>query len=104
MSTGRLIKKILLYKSSYFPEPYTRCINEIKVELDFPNYPTKSDFKITTSIETFKIAEKAILPSLKSDIDKLDIDKLEKVSSGLKSPKIKLVKLEVDKLNLLILI
>ena len=75
----------MLYKSSYFPEPYTRCISKIKVELDLPNYATKSKskFKITTSVETLKIAEKANLPSLKSDIDKLDIDKLEKVSSGL---------------------
>ena len=56
------------------------------------------------NVETLKIAEKANLPSLKSDIDKLDIDKLEKVSGGLKSSKIKLVKLEVDELNLLILI
>ena len=73
----------MLYKGSYFPEPYTSCISKIKVELDLPNYATKSDFKITTSVETLKIAEKANLPSLKSDIDKLDIDKLEKVSSGL---------------------
>ena len=73
----------MLYKSSYFPEPYTRCISKIKVELDLPNYATKSDFKITTSVETLKIAEKANLLILKSDIDKLDIDKLEKVSSGL---------------------
>ena len=78
--------------------------NHIPDELDLPNYATKSDFKITTSVETLKIAEKANLPSLKSDIDKLDIDKLEKVSGGLKSSKIKLVKLEVDELNLLILI
>ena len=55
----------MLYKSSYFPEPYTSCISKIKVELDLPNYATKSDFKTTTSVETLKIAEKANLPSLK---------------------------------------
>ena len=30
-----LIKKILLYKMSYFPEPYNHIKNKIKVELDF---------------------------------------------------------------------
>ena len=29
-----LIKKILLYKMSYFPEPYTHSKNKAKVELD----------------------------------------------------------------------
>ena len=41
--TVGLIKKILLYKISYFPEPYTR--GEKKVELDLSNYATKSDLK-----------------------------------------------------------
>ena len=30
---------------SYFPEPYTRSKNKIKVRLDLSNYVTKSDFK-----------------------------------------------------------
>ena len=29
-----LIKKILLYKMSYLPEPYTRSKNKTKAELD----------------------------------------------------------------------
>ena len=39
------MKKILLYKMSYFSEPYTHSKNKIKVEVDFSNYATKSDFK-----------------------------------------------------------
>ena len=81
LSTG-FMKKILLYKISYFPEPFNRCINKIKVQLDLPNYATKSDLEIAASADKLKFAEKANLPSLKSDINKLDIDKLEKVSSG----------------------
>ena len=69
-----------------------------------PNYATKSDLEIAASADKLKFAEKANLPSLKSDINKLDIDKLEKVSSGWKSSKSKSDKLEVDKLNLLILV
>ena len=37
------IKKISLYKKSYFPELYTCSNNKIKVELDLSNYATKSD-------------------------------------------------------------
>ena len=43
-----------------------------KVELDLPNYATKSDLKITTGVDTSNFAKKADLASLKSDIDKLD--------------------------------
>ena len=49
MSNGYLIvgfmKKILLYKMSYFSEPYTHSKNKIKVEVDSSNCATKSDFK-----------------------------------------------------------
>ena len=37
------IRKISLCKMSYFPEPYTRSKNKIKVELGLPNYATKFD-------------------------------------------------------------
>ena len=40
-----LIKKISLYKMSYFPEPHTLSKNEIKVELDLSTYSRKSDKK-----------------------------------------------------------
>ena len=38
-------KKRSLYKTCFFPEPYTCSKNKIKVELDLPNYATKSDSK-----------------------------------------------------------
>ena len=63
-------KKISLYKIGYFLRPYTR--SKKKVELDLPNYATKSDLKITTDVDTSNFAKKADLASLKSDIDKLD--------------------------------
>ena len=40
-----LIKKILLYKMSYYPEPYTRGKKKMKAELDLSNYATKFDLK-----------------------------------------------------------
>ena len=40
-----LIKKILLYKMSYYPKPYTRGKKKMKAELDLSNYATKFDLK-----------------------------------------------------------
>ena len=44
--TVRLIKKISLYKRSYFPEPHTISKNKIKAELNLSNYTTKSEILI----------------------------------------------------------
>ena len=57
-------------KMTYLSEPYTRSeqLNQI-------NYAIKSDLKNTTGVN---FAKKSDLASLKSDIDKLDNDSLEK--------------------------
>ena len=49
----------------------------MKVELDLSNYTTKTDFKNAAGVNTFKFARKLYLSGLKSETDKLDIDKLE---------------------------
>ena len=41
----------------------------------------KTDLKILTGVDTSKFATMVILANLKTDIDKLDIDKLKKVST-----------------------
>ena len=73
------IKKISLYKISYFPEPYTRNENKIEVELDSSNDATKSDLKNAAGVDTSKFAKKADLASLKSEIDKLFINQLKAI-------------------------
>ena len=95
-----LIKKILVFKMSYFPEPYKRSRNKIKVELYLSNYAAKSDLKSTTGVDTLKFAKKTDLTSLKSDIGKVGINDLEKVPIGLNSLKSEVDKLDVDKLKL----
>ena len=50
---------------------------QTKVELDLPNYATKSDLKSATDIDTSKFAKKTDLAGPKSHVDKLDIDKSE---------------------------
>ena len=73
-----MIKKILLYKKVFFPEPHTHSKNKIETELDLFRYATKSDLKNETGVDTSDFAKKTDLASLK-----LDIDKLEKVPPGL---------------------
>ena len=61
----------------FFPKLKSLGAN-VKVELDLSNYATKTDLKNVTCIDTSKLAKKIDLAILKSEVDKLDIDKLEK--------------------------
>ena len=70
----------------------------MKVELDLSNYATKADLKNATGVDTSDFAKKFYLASLKSDVDKSDIDKLKNVPTGENNLKIKVDKLDVDKL------
>ena len=54
----------------------------MKVEIDLSNYATKVDLKNATGADTSKFAKMLDLASLKSDVDKLGIDKLEKAPIG----------------------
>ena len=49
----------------------------MKVELDLSNYTTKTDLKNATGVDTSSFAKKTDLAKLKSDVEKLDIDKLK---------------------------
>ena len=70
----------------------------MKVVLDLSNYATKADLKNATGVDTLKFVEKVELANLKSDLNKLDIDKLKDVPSNLSNLKSKIDKLDVDKL------
>ena len=62
------------------------------------NYATKADLKNTTGVDTSKFAKKVVLANLKSNVDKLDIDKLKNVPTNLSNLKTNVDKLDVDKL------
>ena len=49
------------------------------MNVELSNYATKIDLKKSIVIDTSKFAKKIDLGSLKSDVDKLDIDKLKNV-------------------------
>ena len=70
-----------------------------KVELNLPNYATKADLKNEAGVDLSDFAKKTDLTNLKPGVDKLDIDKLKSVASGLNSLKNKVDKLDVDKLG-----
>ena len=61
---------------SYYP-PYKSSSNNIKVELDLSNYATKNDLKNITHVDVSSFASKTNLTALKSEVDKIDVDKLK---------------------------
>ena len=68
--------------SQYFP-PYRSSGRNIKVELDLRNYATKTDLRNVTHVDVGSFALKINLASLKTEVDKLDIDKLTPVLNDL---------------------
>ena len=70
------------YKMSYYP-PYKSSSNNIKVEVDLSNYATKDDVKNITLVDVSSYATKTNLEALKTEVDKIDIDKLNTVPDNL---------------------
>ena len=62
--------------SQYFPKPYEPFGADINVKVDLSNYATKADIKNISHVDTSSFALKTNLAHLKSEVDKLDIDKL----------------------------
>ena len=62
--------------SEYFSELKSSG-GRVKIELDLSNYATKADLENATFVDTSKFAKKIDLASLKSNTDKLDIDRLK---------------------------
>ena len=68
--------------SKYFP-PYNNSSKNIKVELDLSNCATKKDIKDITLIDASGFASKTTLAALKTEVDKIDTDKLKTVPNDL---------------------
>ena len=62
--------------SQYFPKPFRSFGGNINVKVDLSNYATKIDLKNMAHVDTSSFALKTDLVSLKTKVDKLDIDKL----------------------------
>ena len=89
--------------SNYFRRRYKRFDGDINVRVDLSNYATKTDLKNVSHVDVSSFALKSNLASLKTEIDKIDTDKLKtvpvdlaKLSNVVKNDVIK--KTEYDKL------
>ena len=70
--------------SQYFT-PYTEpeIVKLVKIDLDLSNYATKSDLNSITHVDTSSFGLKTNLAVLKTEVDKLGIDKLISVPGDL---------------------
>ena len=66
----------------YFP-PYGSSSNNVKVELDLANYATKTDLNNITHVDVSSFASKTNLAALKTEVDKIDADKLKTAPTDL---------------------
>ena len=62
--------------SQYFPPPDKSSGSNIKVELDLSSYATKTDLKKMIYVDVSSFASKVNLDSLKTEVDKIDVEKL----------------------------
>ena len=69
--------------SQYFPKPYEPFGRDINVKVDLSNYAAKAAIKIISQVDTSSFALKSNLASLKTEVHKLDIDKLAPVPVNL---------------------
>ena len=75
--------KRVYYKMSTFYPPYKSSGQNVKVELDLTNYATKTDLKNITHVDVSSYASKTNLVALKSEVDKIDVDKLKTTPTDL---------------------
>ena len=88
-----LMKKIL-HKISYYSEPDSNNRSKIIVVLDLASLERKYATEKATGAGKSKFAKKSDLDGLKSDVDKLGINKLKNVSD-----KTKTIPTDLKKLN-----
>ena len=68
--------------TQYYP-PYRNSSNNIKVKLDLVNYATKTDLKNITHVDVSSFASKTNLAALKTEVDKIEADKLKTTPADL---------------------
>ena len=69
--------------SRLFRKPYKQLDKIINVKVNLSNYATEADIKNISHVDTSSFALKTNLASLKTEFNKLDIDKLVPVPTNL---------------------
>ena len=65
--------------SEYFPKPFRNFGGNINIKVDLSNYAIKTDLKNVTHVDTSSFALETNLANLKTEVDKLDTEKLKTV-------------------------
>ena len=91
-------KRCYIKMSQCFSKSYEAFGEDIDVKVDLSNYATKADLKNATDVDASSSAKKIDLTSLKSNADKLNIDKLKNVPTNVSNLKRKVEELDIDKL------
>ena len=65
--------------SKYYPKPYKPFSGDINVKVDLSNYARKTDIKTISHVDTSSFALKTNLADLRTEVDKLDVEKLAPV-------------------------
>ena len=63
--------------SQYFPKPSEPFGGDINVKVDLSNYATKTDLKNISHVDVSSFALKSNLASLKTEVHKIDAEKLK---------------------------
>ena len=76
---------ILSYRNEfqYFPQPFRSFGRNVNVKVDLSNFATKADIKNISHLDTSSFVLKTNLANLKSEVDKLGIDKFKPVPTDL---------------------
>ena len=69
--------------SQYFTKPYETFQADINVRVDLSHYAAKINLKNISDVDVSSFALKSNLASLKTEVDKLDVDKLTPVPNDL---------------------
>ena len=69
--------------SQYFPKPYEPFGGGINVKVDLSSYATTTDSKNVSHVDVSSFALKSNLANIKTEVDKLDIDKSTPVPNHL---------------------
>ena len=69
--------------SQYFAKSFRSFGGNINVKVDLSNYATKTDLKNVAHVDTSSFALKTNLANLKTEVNKLDIEKLAPVPADL---------------------
>ena len=77
------IKIQYTYKMSTYYPLYKSSSQNIKVKLDLANYATKIDLKNIAHVDVSSYASKTNLAALKTEVDKIDVNKLKTVPDDL---------------------